>query len=114
MADAEPGGQWKRVFMAQISLNRKKHDLFYLTANKTQNAVVREVVNNWFNPTSHSRNLRWETERRARKRRRGTLEEGRSDAQPVQNAEPRRRGDEPEKTAHGPEARDLGKRAGAV
>ena len=43
----EPGNQWKRMFMAQIRQNRGKHDLFQLTADEAQNAVVRQAVNNW-------------------------------------------------------------------
>ena len=60
-----PGNQWKRMFMAQIRQNRDKDDLLHLTANETQNAVVRHAVNNWLSSTSHIKNQRWELARRA-------------------------------------------------
>ena len=53
--------------MAQIRANKQKHDPFYFTADETQNAIVRKAVNNWYNPTSHERNRRWDAMRKQRR-----------------------------------------------
>ena len=70
VAGTELGNQWKNIFIAQIRLSREQHDLFYLTTNEAQNAVVRQAVNNGFNPTSHFINKRWEIAPRAGERER--------------------------------------------
>ena len=95
VADAEPGDQWKRVFMAQICLKRGKRGLFYLEENEAQNAV-----NNWFNSTSHNRNLRWAVERREREWGRETNLERHHDTQPAHSAEPQNRRRNPAEATH--------------
>ena len=70
VADSETkkgGNKWKHIFMAQIRANKQKHDPFYFTADETQNAIVRKAVNNWYNPTSHERNRRWDAMRKQRR-----------------------------------------------
>ena len=62
------GNRWKHIFIALIRANRTKHDLFYFSADEAQNAVIRQAVNNWYNPTSHARNQKWNATRKQKDR----------------------------------------------
>ena len=66
VADTETGNEWKRMYLAQIRQNRGKRGLFYFSENEAQNAIVRQAVSNWYNPTSHDRNRRWVASNKAR------------------------------------------------
>ena len=49
----------KEVLMDTIRDNRKKHTLWRLSDDSTQNAVIKEATKNWYNPLSQSVNVAW-------------------------------------------------------
>ena len=55
----------KEELMDTIRDNRKKHALWKLSNDSAQNAVIKEVTKNWFNPLNHGVNVAWINAHRA-------------------------------------------------